>query len=128
MSKQSEEKRAYWRGVLERQRESGLSVRQFCREHRMSEASFHSWKRKIAGHDRDDAASSEDGDRKHPAKKQVARQTENAAVFIPVRVSAAAGSVLEIVHPRGHVLRVPAVFDEGSFRRGLEVIDQQGDR
>jgi hypothetical protein len=128
MSKRSEEKRAYWRDVLERQRESGSSVRQFCREHRISEASFHSWKRKIAGHDRDDAASSENGDRKHPAKNQVAKQTENAAVFIPVRVSAAASSVLEIVHPRGHVLRVPAVFDEGSLRRVLEVIDQQGDR
>jgi transposase-like protein len=123
MSKQSEEKRAYWRDVLERQRESGLSVRQFCREHQVSEASFHSWKRKIAGHDRDDAVSSESGDQKHLAK-----QTENAAVFIPVRVSAAAGSVLEIVHPRGHVLRVPAIFDEGSLRRVLEVLDQQGDR
>ena len=128
MSKRSEEKRAYWRDLLERQRESGLSVRQFCREHQMSEASFHSWKRKIAGHDRDDDASSESGDQKQPARRQVAKQTENAAVFIPVRVSAAGGSALEIVHPRGHVLRVPAVFDEGSLRRVLEVIDQQGDR
>ena len=127
MSKRSEEKRAYWRDVLERQRESGLSVRQFCREHQISEASFHSWKRKIAGHDRDGAASSEDGDQKHPAKKQVAKQTENTAVFIPVRVSAAASSVLEIVHPRGHVLRVPAVFDEGSLRQVLKVLDQQGE-
>ena len=128
MSKRSEEKRAYWRDVLERQRESGLSVRQFCREHQVSEASFHSWKRRIAGDDRDDAASSEDGDQKLLAKKQVARQTENAAVFIPVRVSAAGGSALEIVHPRGHVLRVPAVFDEGALRRVLGVLDQQGDK
>ena len=127
MLKRSEEKRAYWRDVLERQRESGLSVRQFCREHQVSEASFHSWKRKIAGHDRHGAASSEDGDQKYPAKKRVTKQTENAAVFIPVRVSAAAGSVLEVVHPRGHVLRVPAVFDEGSLRQVLKVLDQQGE-
>ena len=127
MSKQGEEKRAYWRDVLDRQRESGLSVRQFCREHQISEASFHSWKRKIAGHDRDDDASSESGDQKQPARRQVAKQTEDAAVFIPVRVSAA-GSVLEIVHPRGHVLRVPAVFDAGALRQVLGVLDQQGDR
>ena len=127
MSKQSEEKRTYWREVLERQRESGLSVRQFCREHQLSEASFHSWKRKIAGHDRDDAASSENGDRKQPARKQVAKQAEDVAVFIPVRVSAAAGSVLEVVHPRGHVLRVPAAFDAGALRQVLGVLDQQGD-
>jgi transposase-like protein len=128
MSKQSEEKRAYWRDVLERQRESGSSVRQFCREHQISEASFHSWKRKIAGHDRGDDASSESGDQKQPARRQVAKQTENAAVFIPVRVSAAGSNALEIVHPRGHVLRVPAVFDEGALQRVLEVLDQQGDR
>ena len=88
MSKQSEEKRAYWRGVLERQRESGLSVRQFCREQRVSEASFHSWKRKIAGHDRDDAASSENGDRKHPAKKQSPSRPRRRRCSFPVRVSA----------------------------------------
>ena len=119
MSKRSEEKRTYWRSVLERQQESGLSVRQFCKEHQVSEASFHSWKRKIA-------ASSEDSGQKHLPARQVAKQTNNAAVFIPVRVSAAAGSLLELVHPRGHVLRVPAVFDEGSLRQVLNVLDQQG--
>ena len=41
MSKRSEEKRAYWRSVLERQRESGLNVRRFCREERISEAELY---------------------------------------------------------------------------------------
>ena len=70
----------------------------------------------------------ETGESLFGALTTVAKQTENAAVFIPVRVSAAGGSALEIVHPRGHVLRVPAVFDEGALRRVLEVLDQQGDR
>jgi hypothetical protein len=70
MSKQSEEKRTYWRDVLKRQRDSGLSVREFCREHQVSEPSFHSWKRKIGGHDRDDAGSSEDGNEKRDATRQ----------------------------------------------------------
>jgi hypothetical protein len=118
---------AYWRDVLGRQRDSGLSIRRFCREHQVSEASFHSWKRKIAAYDRNDAISAEDGDQKQPANKQVAEKAENAAMLIPVRVSAAGGSALEIVHPRGHVLRVPAIFDEGSLRQVLKVLDQQGD-
>jgi hypothetical protein len=125
MSKQSEERRAYWRSVLERQRTSGLSVRQFCREERVSEASFHSWKRKIAGQDRHDAAFPEEGDEEHPAKKQAARQSQKA-VFIPVRLSAAASGVLEVVHPRGHVVRVPAVFDEGALGQILDVLDHRG--
>ena len=127
MSKRSEERLTYWRGVLERQRESGLSIRRFCREHQVSEASFHSWKRKLAANDCNDAISAEDGDQKQPAKSQVAEKAENAAMFIPVRVSAAGGSTLEIVHPRSHVLRVPAIFDEGSLRQVLKVLDQQGD-
>ncbi len=128
MSKRSEEKRAYWRSVLERQQESGLSVRQFCREHQVSEASFHSWKRKIAGRDRDVDTSSKDSGQKRLPTRQVAKQSENAAVFIPVRLNASASSLLELVHPRGHVLRVPAVFDEGSLRQVLNVLDQQGDK
>ena len=127
MSKRSEEKRAYWRSVLERQQESGLSVRQFCREHQVSEASFHSWKRKIAGRDRDVDTSSKDSGQRRLATRQVAKQSENAAVFIPVRLNASASSLLELVHPRGHVLRVPAVFDEGSLRQVLKVLDQQGE-
>jgi len=126
MSKRSEEKRSYWRSMLERQRASGLNVRQFCREERVSEASFHSWKSKFARGDRQAKASSEGGGRKRPARKQVGKQSENAAVFIPLRVSTTAGSLLEVVHPRGYVVRVPAVFDERSLREVLEVLDHRG--
>jgi hypothetical protein len=43
-----------------------------------------------------------------------------------VRLQAAAGNLLEVVHPRGHVVRVPAVFDESSLRQVLDVLDRQG--
>jgi transposase-like protein len=127
MSKRSEEKRTYWRGMLERRAASGLSVRQFCREEQVSEASFHSWKRRLARGDRSADESSEKGDPKRSAAKSVTKQTDNAAVFIPVRLSPAANDLLEIVHPRGHVVRLPAVFDEISLRRVLNVLDRQAD-
>lgn len=126
MSKQSEERRVYWRSMLERQRASGLSVRQFCREERVSEASFHSWKSKFVSGDRQVNASLEESSRKRPAKKQVGRQSEKAAVFIPLRVSTAAGSLLEVVHPRGYVVRVPAGFDEGTLGQVFDVLDHRG--
>ncbi len=127
MSKRSEEKRAYWRGMLERQAASGSSVRQFCREEQVSEASFHSWKRKLAHGDRRVKESSEKGGQKRPQVKPVRKQADNAAVFIPVRVSPATNGLVEIVHPRGHVVRLPAVFDEISLRQVLNVLDRQAD-
>ena len=127
MPDRSEEKLAYWRGVLERQQERGLSIREFCREQQGSEASFHSWKRKISGRRRPAVACSEGSGRKRPAKKRRGKQNEKAAVFIPMRVSPAAGRLLEVVHPRGCVVRVPAAFDERSLREVLKVLDHQGD-
>jgi hypothetical protein len=128
MSKRSEEKRAYWRSMLERQLASGLNVRQFCKEERISEASFHNWKSKLAGGGRKAKASSERGGRKRPTRKQLGKRNDNAAVFIPLRVSAAAGNLLEIVHPRGYVVRVPAVFDEGALGQVLDLLDRPGGR
>lgn len=43
----SVEKEAFWRGVLDRQRTSGLSVRRFCLREEISEASFYAWRREI---------------------------------------------------------------------------------
>jgi hypothetical protein len=128
MPDRSEEKLAYWRGVLERQQESGLSIRRFCREEQVSEASFHNWRRKIAGRRGPTVASSQGSGRDRAAKKRRRRRDEKAAVFIPLRVRPAVGSLLEVIHPRGCVVRVPAAFDEHSLRAVLKVLDHEGDR
>jgi len=138
MPETSEERRSYWRGVLRRQGESGLSVRQFCADEKLSGASFYRWKRKIAGADsrrasnskgsagsQARAASRRDG-RKRRRASRGAKPNENTGAFIPVRLQAAAGGLLEVVHPRGHVVRVPAAFDAGSLRQVLDVLDRQG--
>jgi len=36
-----------WRQRMERQRESGLSIAEFCRRENVSPATFHAWKRKL---------------------------------------------------------------------------------
>ena len=125
MPKHSVEKQVYWRNVVRRQRKSGLSVRQFCEANEVSEASFYYWKRKGTPHDRQAEAS---------PRKAVPRRSESTSkpkggspVFIPVRLGVAAGSVLEVVHPRGHVVRVPAVFDGDALRQVLHVLDRQGE-
>ena len=127
MPEASAEKQEYWRSVLRRQERSGLSVRQFCTDHQLSQASFYGWKRKIANRDRRAGVRSERKGRKRSQPETVTKPDENTAVFIPVRLGAAAGGVLEVVHPRGHVVRVPAVFDENSLRQVLHVLDGQGE-
>ena len=45
------EKERTWRAVLDRQRQSGLSVRAFCERERISEASYDVWRRELQRRD-----------------------------------------------------------------------------
>jgi Transposase len=45
-----------WQGLIERQAESGLSVRAFCRQESLREPSFYAWRRKLAQREGKDMA------------------------------------------------------------------------
>ena len=122
MSRRSPEKEAYWRKTLRRQGRSGLSVRQFCKDHAVSEASFFSWKREIAIRDRQATDTSENGSSSSRVKQAVAQQV-NASPFIPLRLIST--STMELVHPRGHVLRIPAGFDGDCLQQVLQLLDRE---
>ena len=47
------EKERTWRAVLDRQRQSGLSVRAFCERGRISEASYDVWRREFQRRDQE---------------------------------------------------------------------------
>jgi hypothetical protein len=49
--RRSVEKEAYWRGQLERQLASGLSIRRWCRESGVSEPTFYVWRRELRKRD-----------------------------------------------------------------------------
>lgn len=147
MPKRSAQKERFWRRMLRRQEKSGLSVRQFCLEQQLSEASFYSWKRTIADRDRrgqraatvdvqtgarPKGAATSKGERFGSTLTQnqpgaAGKQADAAALFVPLKLSAAASSVIEVVHPRGHLVRVPAVFDAHGLRQLLDILDQPGD-
>lgn len=44
---------AYWRWMVGRWRESGLDVRAFCRQEKLSEPSFYSWRRVLQERDQE---------------------------------------------------------------------------
>ena len=78
------ERAAYWRGVVERQAGSGLTIVEFCEREGVSTASFYSWRRRLA------------------------ESTPERPAFVPLSVTpAAAGVWIEIVLPGAVTVRVP---------------------
>ena len=140
MPKRSARKERFWRRMLRRQEKSGLSVRQFCLDHQLSEPSFYGWKRTIAdrglrgqGSVAGEAQTSARPKRAAKRKRErsnrplTQKQADGASLFVPLTLCAAASSVIEVVHPRGHLVRVPVVFDAHGLRQLLDILDQAGD-
>jgi hypothetical protein len=48
MSRAQEERRSFWRGLIRQQEKSGVSVREFCRQHQASEPGFYEWRKRLA--------------------------------------------------------------------------------
>jgi hypothetical protein len=96
-------KERFWRRIVRQWRKSGLSVRAFCAERRLSEPSFYSWRRTIAERD------------------------AQAARFVPVQVvpddepEEAPGNALELLLGE-RVLRVGPGFDAPTLRRLLALL------
>jgi hypothetical protein len=109
----------FWRVVLRKQRRSGLTVRAYCGQEQISEASYYAWRREIARRDLEPQA---------PAKQQRGL-TSNGASFPRARRPPAvppvfqelailgddgrrgAPACLEIVLPDGCQVRVPSEVD-----------------
>jgi hypothetical protein len=118
-TQRSREKEVFWRSVVEKQRLSGVGVREFCRLQGLAEPSFYAWRREIAKRDGPSA-----GKTKTDATKTGKKGGENGAAFIPVEVidqrsvSKQAADVLlppsrhlEIVTPGGFTLRFDGETD-----------------
>ena len=63
----SAEKEHAWRDRIARWRSSGLSVRAFCKRHKMNEASFYAWQRERASRDKKKSLRSKTAKRAAPA-------------------------------------------------------------
>ncbi len=121
MGQVDSEKRAYWRDVVRRQQESGLTVRGFCRDNNLSEPSFYGWRRTLSREGRQTSQPAID----QRKKRGVARTSlAEAPAFIPLRLNVAGQNVVEVVHPRGHVIRIPACVERASLRQILSLLDE----
>jgi transposase-like protein len=112
MSQQGRErdvnKERFWRNAIRRWGRSGQTIRGFCREHGLSEAAFHSWRRTIARRD---------------GQVPSATPVEPEPIFVPIRVTPAATAPLELVIGSGRIVRVSPGFDAATLRTLLAVLE-----
>jgi hypothetical protein len=111
-----------WRQRIERQRESGLSIAEFCRREHVSSHRFHIWKRKLrqrtsARHGSDEVAKAQRS-RKQPAIVTPSRRSHHkpdtpanpprAPGFLQLPVAAVRTSPwIELALADGTVIRLP---------------------
>jgi hypothetical protein len=84
-----------WSDLIDRWKASGQSVATFCAAHHVSQATFYSWRKRLATGTR--------------------RTTRPAPAFAPVRV--VPDPTAEVILPNGLILRVPATTDPASIAR-----------
>jgi hypothetical protein len=114
-------KERYWRRLVRQFETSGLGARDFCAREGLSEHRLYWWRRTLR--------------QRRASFMRRPRETGSAEIhhggdgqqressFLPVAFPLSVGSLIEIVHPRGYVIRVPAIFDEAALGNILAVID-----
>jgi len=91
-----------WRERVARWSTSGLSVRAFCRQHGLVEASFYYWKRELRSRDATVSPDVATG----PPKS--ACLPKSPPVFVPVTVLSGSTLSVEVRCPSGHVVVLSA--------------------
>jgi hypothetical protein len=103
MGERQKDREVHWRGVLERQGVSGLSVAEFCRQESISAPSFYFWRRRLQGQEA-------------PGNHQVGRAgtAVSSRQLLPVHIeSGASAAPVRILLPQGVSLEMSASIDVG---------------
>ena len=92
-------KREAWERRLVEFERRGVTVAEFCARERVSVASFHQWKRKLASSSMKDVAAANDGRRAEP---EIA---SGGVQFLPIEITGQ--SSVEVLLPSGAKILVP---------------------
>ena len=106
--KSGTDQQQFWRMVLETFQSSGLSVRRFCKQEGLSEASFYGWRKKLTA----------------SAKPVVGDDQVQPEAFIQIPIPQPASNCLELVLVSGHVLRIPSDIQREFLSHVLSALRQ----
>ena len=116
-------KERFWRQHVSGQARSKLTVRDYCRQAGLSEASFYAWRRELVQRDSGPGEAARRAGQLADAEPTTARTASPAAAsFLPVTIGAAAAGPIEVALPSGLVIRVPAQ-NAAALRTILELLE-----
>jgi hypothetical protein len=114
-------KERYWRGIIRRWEASGLGAGQFCDREGVPEHRLRWWRQTLRRRDQGQARPPRGVRRASPSP--VRADQPGGSAFLPIDLAVSIGGPIEVIHPRGHVIRVPAIFDAKALERILAAID-----
>jgi hypothetical protein len=123
--RRNEEKEQFWREVLRGHAPSGLSVRQYCIDRGVSEASFFAWRREVARR----AATATESVKSSRRRSGIQATDQRPAPlrFAKVQITPselASGVSIEIVLPTGTRVRVPRGVCPATLRDVLAALER----
>ena len=101
-------KESSWRRLLGLWRQSGMTVRDFCAEHAVQEASFYAWRRELAQRDRQRRSTIRT--RRPP---RLSRAAPSAFVELAIAADDLTPAPIEVVVAGGRLLRVRPAAGSG---------------
>ena len=100
MAGRREERWQHWRGVISEYQSSSMTVAEFCRQRKVSEASFYAWRRKMSAA----SSSADDASPSPPTSTPL-------FVSLPLADSGAEAGHFEVRLPNGICVGVPPKFE-----------------
>lgn len=106
----------FWRDAIARQRASGLSVRAFCQQEKLTKSNFYAWQRTIK--ERDDEAKQ---------RSSAVKANKNSPAFVPALITSdpPLETTLVIRLASGRELRVPESISPAWLGQVVRVLDPQ---
>jgi transposase-like protein len=105
-------KEQFWRQALRRWRQSGLSIRAYCRRHCLAEPSFYAWRRLLSERDQPEPAA----------------DAASPVTFVPLTVChepTPSAPPVEVILANGRRLRLPVSVAAGVVRDLLAVLEER---
>jgi hypothetical protein len=108
-----------WRERVARQAASGVTIRQFCDQEGISQATFYAWRRRFR--DRTIPPAKPVTTRRRPSGG-IAAESSRTGDFIPLKLLDAPAA-WEVVHPRGYRVRVSGEVSATTLQCIMGVFD-----